>query len=174
MPQIRKNLPVFYPRTSGLSEGSACTTDDEAFTDRSYPRLRYHTECAFRCDDWSGTRHGATVEPGFSWLGPENFSFLDNISPYSNFCTPRNENSLNSVVSNVGGALFSPSSSTSIRNYEQKGTQVTVTSPIQQLASLSVAMYEYASNLPSRCEARAGKPTRFVFEDLFHLTLELM
>ncbi|EQL31102.1 uncharacterized protein BDCG_16446 [Blastomyces dermatitidis ER-3] len=116
----------------------------------------------------------ATVEPGFSWLGPENFSFLDNISPYSNFFTPRNENSLNSVVSNVGGALFSPSSSTRIRNYEQKGTQVTVTSPIQQLASLSVAMYEYASNLPSRCEARAGKPTRFVFEDLFHLTLELM
>ncbi|KLJ07875.1 hypothetical protein EMPG_16657 [Blastomyces silverae] len=118
----------------------------------------------------------AMIEQGFSWPGPEGFSFLDDISPYNNFSNPRNENPLNSVVSNVGGALhmYSPSSSTRIRNYEQEETQVTVPSPVQQLASLSVAIYECAANLPSRREGRAERPTRFVFEDLFRLTLEFM
>ncbi|OJD23456.1 hypothetical protein ACJ73_05189 [Blastomyces percursus] len=74
----------------------------------------------------------------------------------------------------VDGALYLPSSYTRIRNYEQEETQVAVPSPVQRLASLSVTIYECAANLPSRREERAERPTRFVFEDLFRLTLEFM
>ncbi|PGH06271.1 hypothetical protein GX51_02468 [Blastomyces parvus] len=116
----------------------------------------------------------ATIEPAFPWPAPEGFSFLDDISLYNSFCNPMNENPLNSIVSNVDGALYSPGSSTRIANDEQEDTQVSVSSPVQQLASLSVAIYECAANLPSRHEGRAGRPTRFVFEDLFQLTLEFM